>query len=78
MSNVQKEIEELSVAFYNFDLDKSGTITVEDLRWIVVGKGAKMSYEEADEFLAEIDFNQNGVIDYHAVSEFLVSTSNSD
>lgn len=39
-------LEQLREAFFNFDGDRDGAISVEDMKVILMSKGAKMSREE--------------------------------
>jgi len=47
-SNVQgkSELEQLKEAFFNFDVDRDGFISCEDMKVFLMTKGAKMSREE--------------------------------
>eukprot|EP01130_Rhizamoeba_saxonica_P003099 TRINITY_DN133_c0_g1_i1.p1 TRINITY_DN133_c0_g1~~TRINITY_DN133_c0_g1_i1.p1 ORF type:complete len:114 (-),score=32.97 TRINITY_DN133_c0_g1_i1:44-385(-) len=76
MANLAREIDELQKAFYNFDNDQTGTIDADELYWLMTAKGAKMSEQEAQAFLAEIDFNNNGKINYAQVADFLINAAN--
>ena len=47
-----------------FDQKKLGYITSEDLRYIMMNRGEKMSAEEADEMVRDADIDGDGKIDY--------------
>jgi len=65
--------EELMEAFYNFDEDKDGYISVEDMNVVMMTKGAKMSREESAAFCQEIDFHHNGQINYAEAINYLLA-----
>jgi hypothetical protein len=44
-------IEQLREAFFNFDTDRDGAISTEDLKVVLMSKGAKMSREEVRNIL---------------------------
>jgi len=44
--------EQINEAFFNFDTDKDGYISVEDLIVVMMTKGAKMSQQEVRFFLS--------------------------
>lgn len=76
--------EALINAFFNFDHDKDGYISCEDLMVAMMTKGAKMSAEEvshwamifntqAQAFVTEVDFDKDGHVYYPEVVEYLIS-----
>jgi Ca2+-binding EF-hand superfamily protein len=42
----KSELEQLKEAFFNFDIDRDGFISCEDMKVFLMTKGAKMSREE--------------------------------
>jgi len=67
-------VEDLQEAFYNFDLDKDGYLTLDELRFIVTADGEKMSAAEADEFIAEAaNFASDGYVDYKTFATMMLS-----
>lgn len=62
-------ISELREAFSRFDLDKNGTISRDELASVMTDFGNRITLEEADLILANVDRDGNGVIDFQ---EFLV------
>jgi len=71
----KSEKEALIDAFYNFDADKDGFISVEDMIVIMMTKGAKMNATEATAFAKEVDFDNDGHINYMEAIEFLLSAN---
>jgi len=67
--------DQLLDAFFNFDPDKDGYISVEDLVIHMMTKGAKMSREEATAFAQEVDFDHDGHIYYAEVADYLLQES---
>jgi len=62
-------------AFFNFDMDKDGYISVEDLVITMMTKGAKMSREEATTFAQEVDFDHDGHVYYQEAADYLLQES---
>ena len=69
----KSELEKLQEAFYNFDEEKTGYLSIDDLRYIVTTDGNPLSGADLEDFLAEADIYKNGVVDYKAFSEILLS-----
>jgi Ca2+-binding EF-hand superfamily protein len=67
--------EQLLDAFFNFDTDKDGYISVEDLVVHMMTKGAKMSREEATQFAQEVDFDHDGHVYYQEAADYLLQDS---
>jgi Ca2+-binding EF-hand superfamily protein len=66
--------EDLQEAFYNFDQDRDGYLTLDELRYIVTSDGEKMPNDEVEEFIQEAgSFSQDGYFDYKAFSNMLLS-----
>jgi hypothetical protein len=63
----------INEAFFHFDPDKDGYISVEDLVVVMMTKGAKMSAQEAQEFAREVDFDNDGHVYYPEVADYLLS-----
>lgn len=42
----KSEIDQIKEAFFNFDIDRDGFISCEDMKVFLMSKGAKMSREE--------------------------------
>ncbi|KAK9805672.1 hypothetical protein WJX72_011131 [[Myrmecia] bisecta] len=68
-----EEIAGLRSLFQAMDADRSGTITVEELRESLKKQGSAVSQEEITSLLSNIDVDANGTIDYE---EFLAATVN--
>eukprot|EP01025_Chloroclados_australasicus_P050992 TRINITY_DN592_c0_g1_i5.p1 TRINITY_DN592_c0_g1~~TRINITY_DN592_c0_g1_i5.p1 ORF type:complete len:345 (+),score=62.85 TRINITY_DN592_c0_g1_i5:148-1035(+) len=69
----EEEIAGLKSIFQTIDTDKSGTITVEELREALRSKGQNIPDNELAGIMQNIDVDSNGVIDYE---EFLAATLN--
>ena len=64
-SNLPKEeIAGLKELFIGMDTDRSGTITISELREGLKQKGNKISEEELQRILGATDVDGNGTIDY--------------
>ena len=72
MKQYEQEITQLIEAFYNFDLDKDGYLSTEELEHIMMDQAMCLSKAEADEFIAEGHPDQDGYVDYKALARFLV------
>mmetsp|Transcript_17000 Transcript_17000/g.23650 ORF Transcript_17000/g.23650 Transcript_17000/m.23650 type:complete len:117 (-) Transcript_17000:116-466(-) len=62
------EKDDLIEAFYHFDRDNDGYLTIDELRHIVTNVGNPMAPQDIEAFLAEAD-NGNGLIDYRGFVE---------
>ena len=56
--------EELEQAFRMFDKDGDGFIDARELRHLLTNLGEKLSEEEVDEMIAEVDIDGDGKVDY--------------
>ncbi|XP_062226422.1 calcium-dependent protein kinase 12-like isoform X1 [Phragmites australis] len=68
-----EEIKGLKQMFNNMDTDKSGTITVEELKEGLTKLGAKISEAEVQKLMEAVDVDKSGSIDY---AEFLTAMMN--
>ncbi|KQJ84031.1 calcium-dependent protein kinase 12 [Brachypodium distachyon] len=68
-----EEIKGLKQMFNNMDTDKSGTITVEELKIGLTKLGSKISEAEVQKLLEAVDVDKSGSIDY---TEFLTAMMN--
>ncbi|XP_062186206.1 calcium-dependent protein kinase 12-like isoform X3 [Phragmites australis] len=68
-----EEIKGLKQMFNNMDTDKSGTITVEELKEGLTKLGSKISEAEVQKLMEAVDVDKSGSIDY---SEFLTAMMN--
>jgi calmodulin len=62
------EEDEIFEAFKVFDKDGNGFISASELRQVMAGLGKKLTDEEVDDIIREVDINGDGQIDY---SEFV-------
>jgi len=68
-----EEIKGLKQMFNNMDTDKSGTITVEELKIGLTKLGSKISEAEVQKLMDAVDVDKSGSIDY---TEFLTAMMN--
>ncbi|RLM66096.1 calcium-dependent protein kinase 29-like [Panicum miliaceum] len=68
-----EEIKGLKQMFNNMDTDKSGTITVEELKEGLTKLGSKISEAEVQKLMEAVDVDKSGSIDY---TEFLTAMMN--
>ena len=60
--------EELEQAFRMFDKDGDGFIDARELRHLLTNLGEKLSEQEVDEMIAEVDIDGDGKVDYTGTS----------
>ena len=68
----EKEINSLIEAFYNFDTDQDGYLTIDEFKSILMDQGMCIGNEEADEAVQEAHPDADGYIDYKAFARFLM------
>ncbi|XP_023933127.1 20 kDa calcium-binding protein-like, partial [Lingula anatina] len=56
--------KELREAFRVLDKQKTGSIPVEDLRWILKSLGDDLTNSEVEDMIAETDTDASGTVDY--------------
>lgn len=61
--------EEIREAFRVFDMDRSGFVQVEEMRFVMRNIGAQLTEEEIEEMLTEADPDRDGRISYEGRSE---------
>jgi Ca2+-binding EF-hand superfamily protein len=66
------ELNQLREAFFNFDVDRDGWISTEELRVILMTKGSKFSAQEAAEFIQELDYDNDGYINYDEAAAWML------
>ncbi|ESN92686.1 hypothetical protein HELRODRAFT_164773 [Helobdella robusta] len=64
IKNPKTTPEELRDAFQVFDKQGNGLISVQDLRTSLTSLGERLSNEELDELIREVDQNGEGMINY--------------
>ncbi|CAD6221456.1 unnamed protein product [Miscanthus lutarioriparius] len=69
----EDEIKGLKQMFNNMDTDKSGTITVQELKAGLTKLGSKISEAEVQKLMEAVDVDKSGSIDY---AEFLTAMMN--
>ncbi|GMH04641.1 hypothetical protein Nepgr_006481 [Nepenthes gracilis] len=67
----EEEIKGVREMFNNIDTDRSGTITLEELKTGLARLGSKLSEDEIQELMDAADVDKNGIIDY---TEFITAT----
>uniref|UniRef100_A0A7R9UHT9 Calmodulin n=1 Tax=Pinguiococcus pyrenoidosus TaxID=172671 RepID=A0A7R9UHT9_9STRA len=72
-SRQQDEIAEFKGAFELFDKNRDGTVDVRELRNVLRSLGQDPTSEELMEMVEEVDFNQNGVIDFNEFLTMMIS-----
>ena len=63
MSDNDREAH-LMAAFQTFDLDKSGTISSDELRKVMHSLGERLTDDEIDDMIREADIDGDGQINY--------------
>ena len=70
MSSFQRKLidsdteEELVEAFKTFDLDENGTISADELKYVMTNMGENLSDNEIEEMIVEGDVDGDGLISY--------------
>ncbi|XP_010422291.1 PREDICTED: calcium-dependent protein kinase 31-like [Camelina sativa] len=67
----EEEIKGLKTLFTNIDTDKSGTITLQELKTGLTRLGSKLTKSEVEELMKAADVDGNGTID---IDEFISAT----
>jgi calmodulin len=57
-------------AFQIFDRNHDGTISINEFKHILMDLGQKLSEKEVEEIIQDIDFNEDGKINYREFVEF--------
>ena len=66
-------MDQLKIAFNLFDKDHNGQITVGELQTVLKTLGQNVTKEEAEEMMATVDNNNDGLLDF---SEFVLMMEN--
>jgi calmodulin len=64
MADPRDKQEEIREAFRVFDRDGTGTISAAELRHVMTNIGEKLSDQEVDEMIREIDVDRDGQVNY--------------
>ena len=64
-----EEVEDYKKAFSYFDIDGNGSITVSELRQVLVTLGESPTDQEIIDMISDVDEDRNGTIEFN---EFLV------
>ena len=62
--NSQDEQEEFLYAFRQYDQDGDGSISAQDFRKILNSLDVKISYQEIDSMMKDLNLNEDGHIDF--------------
>lgn len=76
MTTPTKEVDfeaELKSAFSVFDHDKSGTISLDELRKVMKSFGEILTEDELDAMIKEVDKNGDGSIDCKCGTQFITT-----
>jgi Ca2+-binding EF-hand superfamily protein len=68
MLSQEDNLEDLRGRFLDADIDKSGTLSVNEIYSVLLQMGADLSMNELVELMNEIDVDRNGVLD---IDEFV-------
>jgi len=69
-SNPADKAEEVREAFRVFDRDGTGSISVQELRHILTNLGEKLSDQEVNDLIKEIDVDHDGQIMYNGMMNY--------
>ena len=73
VSGFENETEDdMIAAFKVFDKNGDGKISKEELKHVMCNVGEKLSDEEAEEMIKEVDVNADGYIDYNEFVKMLL------
>ena len=64
MNHEMETKDEICSAFKEFDVKGTGTIPVEDLRYVLTSMGEALTEDEVDELIRQADQNKDGEINY--------------
>ena len=64
MNHEMETKDEICSAFKEFDVKGTGTIPVEELRYILTSMGEALTEDEVDELIRQADQNKDGKINY--------------
>ena len=65
--------DEIRVAFKVFDKDDNGIITAAELRWVMNNLGEKLSDEEIETMIQEVDTDGDGQVHYEEFAAMLTA-----
>ena len=67
LTDTRDKEEEIREAFRVFDRDGSGMISAAELRHVMTNIGEKLSDQEVDEMIREIDVDRDGQVNYEGI-----------
>ncbi|KAI0233027.1 myosin II light chain [Massospora cicadina] len=68
------EIEDFVQAFQVFDKDRTGYISVGELRYVLTSLGDKLTDAEVDELLKGVEISKDGMINYEDFIKMLLNS----
>jgi len=74
LTDTRDKEEEIREAFRVFDRDGSGMISAAELRHVMTNIGEKLSDQEVDEMIREIDVDRDGQVNYEGNDQTAVIT----
>ncbi|GFP97987.1 calmodulin [Phtheirospermum japonicum] len=69
--------DELREAFKVFDRDQDGFISAFELRNVMMNLGEKLSDEEAEQMIREVDLDGDGLVSYEEFARIMLASSES-
>ncbi|XP_031569549.1 calmodulin-alpha-like isoform X2 [Actinia tenebrosa] len=72
----EEQIKEYEDAFNFFDKDKNGYITTRELGAIMRSLGQNPTEVELQEMVNEVDYDGNGVVDFHEFVNMMINQNN--
>ncbi|GBG86742.1 hypothetical protein CBR_g41807 [Chara braunii] len=73
MKDLESEEDELKEAFMVFDKDQNGFISSQELMYVMMNLGEKLSKEEAEEMIKEAGSQSDGQINYEEFVKVLLA-----
>jgi len=75
MATAASSFDDLKEAFYNFDRDKDGFLSIDEFRHIITNLGDPMPAQEIEAFITEADPQGTGFVDYNALATMMWNAS---
>mmetsp|Transcript_6493 Transcript_6493/g.4880 ORF Transcript_6493/g.4880 Transcript_6493/m.4880 type:complete len:107 (+) Transcript_6493:1163-1483(+) len=77
-SYILREEQDLNAAFYQFDLDNDGEISIDELKRILKGDKFGASDEDIKLLIDEVDLNKDQKINYNEFMKMMVADAKVD
>jgi len=75
LTDTRDKEEEIREAFRVFDRDGTGMISAAELRHVMTNIGEKLSDQEVDEMIREIDVDRDGQVNYEGTDQGITLNS---